>query len=66
MRMLRSGVTLRTAPRMPHAFITLYDTYMKLLFAGATYAGQSRVREAILVTLKRPKWGRYNMFFTML
>jgi hypothetical protein len=27
MRQLRSGVTPRTAPRIPHAFITLYNKY---------------------------------------
>jgi hypothetical protein len=30
------------------------DTHMKLLFAGATHASQSRVREQIRVTLKMP------------
>jgi hypothetical protein len=30
------------------------NTHMKLFFAGATHAGQSRVREQIRMTQKRP------------
>jgi hypothetical protein len=31
------------------------NRHMKLFFAGATHAGQSRVREQIRMTLKTPK-----------
>jgi hypothetical protein len=48
-------ITPRTAPRIPYAFITLYNnTHTKLFFASATPAGQSRVREQIRVALKTP------------
>jgi hypothetical protein len=55
MRMLRNGVTPRTAPefRMRLSRFTI-NTHMKLFFAGAMYAGQSRAREQIRVTLKTP------------
>jgi hypothetical protein len=54
MRMRRSGVTPRTAPRIRLSRFTI-DTHMKLFFAGATHAGQSHVREEIRVTLLTPK-----------
>jgi hypothetical protein len=47
MRVLRSGVTPHTAPRILHAFITLYNRYMKLFFAFALHAGRFRVRKQI-------------------
>jgi hypothetical protein len=53
MRMLCTGVTPRTAPRVRLSRFTI-GLYMKLFFAGATHAGQIRVREPNCMTLKRP------------
>jgi hypothetical protein len=52
MRMLRNGVTPRAASRMRLSRFTILRC-MKLFFAAATHAGQSRVRERIRVTLKK-------------
>jgi hypothetical protein len=48
------GNAQHPASRMRLSRFTI-DTHMQLLFAGATHAGQNRVREQIRVTLKSPR-----------
>jgi hypothetical protein len=61
MRMLRSGVTRHTVPRIPHAFITLYNKYTyKIILCGyyacgpipRTWANPHATKNALRVILR--------------